>query len=55
MNKEKQIKALISGIMSKDEDKVKETVNALAESIISEKNDVVINAIMESLKGVYNV
>lgn len=55
MNKEKQIKALISGIISNDEDKVNDVIKSLSEAIIIEKNDVIVNAIMESLKGVYNV
>jgi len=55
MNKEKQIKALISGIISNDEDKVNDVIKSLSEAIIVEKNDVIVTAIMESLKGVYNV
>lgn len=55
MNKEKQIKALISGIISNDESKVNDIIKSLSEAIITEKSDVIVNAIMESLRGVPDV
>ena len=55
MNKEKQIKAIISGLIAKDDEKISEAINCLSEAIVAENKNVVMNAIVESLRGDHNV
>jgi len=50
-NTKKKIKALISGILAEDNQKVKSVVKDLTESIIPEKEQDIMNVLIESFKG----
>lgn len=54
-NNKKRIKALVSGLMANDTDRVNSLVQELTESIIPEKEDDIMNIITESFKGETNV
>ena len=54
-NNKKRIKALVSGLMANDEDRVNNLVRELTESIIPEKEDDIMDIITESFKGESNV
>ena len=54
-NTKKKIKALISGILADDEQKVKSVVRDLSESIIPDKEQDIMNVLIESFKGETNV
>jgi len=54
-NTKKKIKALISGILADDDQKVKTAVRDLSECIIPDREQDIMNALIESFKGETNV
>jgi len=50
-NSKKKIKALISGLLADDNDKVKSVVRDLSESIIADREYDIMNALVKSFKG----
>jgi len=50
-NTKKKVKALISGILADDTDKVKSVVRDLSESIIPDKEQEIMSVLIESFKG----
>ena len=50
-NTKKQIKALISGLLAEDTQKVNRLVGELSESIIQRKEKVIMEMITKSLRG----
>lgn len=55
MEYRKKIKALISGILADDTQKINSIVQELSESIIPEKEDQIMQVLTESFKGDKNV
>lgn len=55
MNSKKQIKSLISNILANNEQQVDNMVRQLSESILIEKEDVLMRILTESFKGETNV
>lgn len=54
-NSKKRIKALVSGLMAGDTERVNAVVKQLTESIVPEKEDEIMEIITESFKGETNV
>jgi hypothetical protein len=54
-NSKKRIKALVSGLLAGDTERVNTLVKQLTESIIPEKEDEIMDIITESFKGETNV
>lgn len=54
-NTKKKIKALISGILADDDQKVKSVVRDLSESIIPDREQDIMNVLIESFNGETNV
>lgn len=50
-NNKKRIKALVSGLIAGDDERVNSLVKELTESIIPEKEDDIMDIITESFKG----
>jgi hypothetical protein len=50
-NNEKRIRALVSGLMANDTEKINSVVRELTESIIPEKEPFIMGIITESFKG----
>lgn len=50
-NLEKKVKSLISGLLVNDDNKVNMLVNELTEAIIPNKEDMILNSLIESFKG----
>ena len=51
----KHIKALISGLLANDDQKVARIVNELSESILPQKEKIIMKIIIESLRGELDV
>jgi len=54
-NSKKRIKALVSGLMAGDTERVTNLVNELTESIVPERENEIMEIITESFKGETNV
>lgn len=54
-NTRKKIKALISGILADDTQKIDSIMKELSEGIISQKEDQIMKILTESFKGEYDV
>ena len=54
-NIDKKVKALISGLIVNDKNKINRLVNELTESILPEKDEKLMKIITESFKGETNV
>jgi hypothetical protein len=54
-NSSKKIKALISGLISNDDQKIDSLVNELSESIIPDMEGIILEGLVESFKGETNV
>ena len=54
-NSKKKIKSLIGGLITNDTDKIHSLVKELSESIVPEKEDVIMEVLIESFKGETNV
>lgn len=50
-NTKKKIKALISGLLADDDKRVKSVVRDLSESIIPDREQDIMNVLIESFKG----
>lgn len=50
-NTKKKIKALISGLLADDDNKVKSVVRDLSESIIPDREQDIMSVLIESFKG----
>jgi len=50
-NTKKKIKALISGLLADDDDKVKSVVRDLSESIMTDRENEIMSVLVKSFKG----
>lgn len=53
-NTEKKIKSLIGGLIVNDDKKINQLINELTESIVSDKENFIIEAISDSFRGEKN-
>jgi len=54
-NSKKKIKSLIGGLITNDQAKIESLVKELSKSVVPEKEECIMNVLIESFKGETNV